>query len=254
MTFFINSGGLEFSPAGAHIVHANSAEGELLYLSSTSEYGEGTAIRGGVPIIAPWFGGLLGLDPMHGWARRSAWDVDENNGQIHATYSREGLLLNIRTHSTDAGFNISLRLSNDTDQSSTVQLAFHPYFKVDDVEKIEVEGFDGIDILNRLTDTVGTQDGVITFDGEYDRIALGTPQVKIYDTNRIITVEGEGHDSTVVWNPGKNRASTMADIGDGEWRDFVCVEPALLGAEQKGVTVAPGTSVTLVMRVGVEKR
>lgn len=254
MTTFITSGGLEISPAGAHIVHAESPEGELLFVSSASQYGEGNAIRGGVPIIAPWFGGLLGLDPAHGWARRSAWDVTEHDGQIHAEYGRDGLLLDIRANSTKNGFEITLRAYNDTDEARTVQLAFHPYFKVDDVEKIEVRGLDGVDILNRLNDEVETQDGPVTFDGEFDRIALGTPVVRIFDTDRIITIEGDGHDSTVVWNPGESRASTVADIGEGEWRDFVCVEPALLGADQKGVRVAPGQSVTVGMQVSVEKR
>ncbi|BAU96656.1 aldose 1-epimerase [Corynebacterium suranareeae] len=254
MTTFITSGGLEFSPAGAHIVHADSPEGELLYLSSATKFGEGNAIRGGVPLIAPWFGGLLGLEPSHGWARRSAWDVTDENGQIHASYGRDGLLLDVRSSSTKVGFEITMRLRNDTDEARTVQLAFHPYFKVEDVEKIEVRGLDGVDILDRLNDEVETQDGAITFEGEFDRIALGTPVVRIFDTERIITIEGDGHDSTVVWNPGESRASSMADIGDGEWRDFVCVEPALLGADQQGVRVAPGQSVTVGMQVSVEKR
>ncbi|ALC06491.1 hypothetical protein CDES_10580 [Corynebacterium deserti GIMN1.010] len=254
MTSFITSGGLKVSPAGAHIVSANSPEGELLYLSSTSKFGEGESIRGGVPVIAPWFGGLLGLEPMHGWACRSAWDIDDSNDSVHATYGRDGLLLDLHATTTENGFEVSLRLKNDTDEAETVQLAFHPYFKVSDVEKIEVHGLDGVDILNRLDDQVDTQDGAITFDGEFDRIALGTPVVKIIDSDRIITVTGDGHDSTVVWNPGESRATTVADIGPDEWHDFVCVEPALLGAGQKGVQVAPGEAVTVAMRVGVDKR
>ena len=254
MTPFINTDALKLSPSGAHLVHADSPEGELLFLSSTSKYGEGESIRGGVPIIAPWFGELLGVNPSHGWARRSLWDVQVDGTDISAAMQHEGLSLKVNVTATNDGIAQTLELENISEQSHVVQLAFHPYFKVSDVEHIEIQGFDGIDLLNRATATTEKQTGPITFSGEFDRIALGTPLAKIVDRERIITVRGEGYDSTVVWNPGEKLASSMADIGPGEWRDFVCVEPALLGDDQQGVSVAPGESITIGMAVSVEKR
>ncbi|VTQ80414.1 aldose 1-epimerase [Corynebacterium pseudotuberculosis] len=47
----------------------------------------------------------------------------------------------------------------------------------------------------------------------------------------LITVKGQGTDHFIVWNPGEKLASEMSDMGTGEWRNFVCVEPALLGED-----------------------
>lgn len=255
MTPIITSGNLSISPSGAHVTSVATPGPDLLYLSSTSQFGEGNAIRGGVPIIAPWFGDLLGPGPAHGWARRTLWEVTEvttgDAPEIVATCAHEGLLLKVRTSADDSGFRISLRLSNDTDAARTVQLAFHPYFLVDDVESIEIEGLDGVDVLDRISGAVTTQEGPVTVHGLHDRIGLGTPRVIISDRDRTITVEGTGHDSTVVWNPGAERAAEMSDLGPGEWRNFICVEPALLGAGQQGVQVIPGGSVEIGMQVTV---
>lgn len=248
MNSYFSTDALKISAAGGHLVSANSPTGELLFLSSATEDGEGKAIRGGVPIIAPWFGTLLGIEPFHGWAQRSVWEVTENEG-LHAAYSQAGLTLNVQVNELKDGFSIALRLTNDTDNAETVQLAFHPYFKVSDIADVQVEGFDGVEVLDRLTDQVAPQDGAISFTEEFDRIALGTPTAIISDAERTITITAEGHDSTVIWNPGEARAAEIKDLGAGEWRDFVCVEPALLGADQQGVKVAPQESITLEMTV-----
>ena len=42
----------------------------------------------------------------------------------------------------------------------------------------------------------------------------------------------------VVWNPGAVRAAGIADLGDGEWRDYVCVEPGFVAAATRAA--APG--------------
>ncbi|MFP7364312.1 D-hexose-6-phosphate mutarotase [Corynebacterium callunae] len=252
MNTYFSTSNLKISAAGGHLTSANSPSGELLFLSSATEEGEGKAIRGGVPIIAPYFGTLLGIEPSHGWARRSIWEVTQAEAEtesLHASISREGLALDVHAQELDDGFSISLRLTNTTDAVETVQLAFHPYFKVSNIGDAQVEGFDGVEVLDRLTDTTSTQVGAITFDGEFDRIALGTPTAIISDAKRTITITAQGHDSTVVWNPGEARAAELKDLGAGEWQDFVCVEPALLGADQQGVKVAPQESVTLEMTV-----
>jgi glucose-6-phosphate 1-epimerase len=44
----------------------------------------------------------------------------------------------------------------------------------------------------------------------------------------------------VLWNPFEAKAKTMADIGAGEWKNFVCVEA--VNALENTVTVAPGAT------------
>src|ERR1700759_4831843 len=64
---------------GAHITQwTPRGASPVLFLSPKSLYEPGKAIRGGVPVIFPWFGprsdGKSG--PMHGFARTMEWAVE----------------------------------------------------------------------------------------------------------------------------------------------------------------------------------
>ena len=65
---------------GAHVTSWVPAGGdERLFLSQKSEFRPGAAIRGGVPVIFPQFGGL-GTLPKHGFARTLPWDLSSLGG------------------------------------------------------------------------------------------------------------------------------------------------------------------------------
>lgn len=253
MTHFFSSGPLTLSPIGAHLTSVDSPSGELLFLSSKAIFEEGTAIRGGVPLIAPWFGTLLGDKPSHGWARTSTWEVMDG-GKLSADLEKDGLILQTDIWPTPEGFEMTLGLSNHTTETTQVQLAFHPYFRVGDITRTTVRGAEDLPVLNRLNDETTTQEGAISFTGEYDRVVLGTPTMLIDDGSRRIEVSGRGHDATVVWNPGAERAAEIDDLGEGEWQEFLCVEPALLGPDLKGVAVEPGGSVSIGMVVKISEQ
>src|SRR3954462_4786839 len=64
---------------GAHVTHYQpTGHKPVLFLSSKSNFASGKAIRGGIPIIYPWFGAQKDnpLAPMHGFARTSPWQVE----------------------------------------------------------------------------------------------------------------------------------------------------------------------------------
>ena len=64
---------------GAHVTrHRPVGRRPLLFLSERSQFAEGTAIRGGVPVIFPWFGARAGYPgaPDHGFARTREWIVE----------------------------------------------------------------------------------------------------------------------------------------------------------------------------------
>lgn len=244
-------GNLSYDPNGAHVTSLETEWGDLFYLSSASDFGELAAIRGGVPIIAPWFATFLG-DLQHGWARRSAWTIEETADGFHAELAKEGLSLGVDAVARANGMNIRLSIENTTAESRRIQLGFHPYFRVSDVEGIVVRGLEGVDVVDRVSGETFPAEGDLSFDGLVDVIALGAPEVRIIDRDRVITVRSNGGDSTVVWNPGEKKADSMGDIGVHEWNDFVCVEPALLGARQEGVQLTPGEINILEMDVTVE--
>src|ERR1700758_123587 len=64
---------------GAHITSWKpyGAE-EVLFLSSQSLWEDGRAIRGGIPICFPWFGGKADdpKAPAHGFVRTKAWQLE----------------------------------------------------------------------------------------------------------------------------------------------------------------------------------
>jgi glucose-6-phosphate 1-epimerase len=54
----------------------------------------------------------------------------------------------------------------------------------------------------------------------------------------------------VVWNPGPERPRILADLGDDDWRRFVCVESGNVG--RGAVTVAPGAGHRRSIRIQSE--
>jgi hypothetical protein len=57
----------------------------------------------------------------------------------------------------------------------------------------------------------------------------------------------------VVWNPGPERAKAIADLGDDDWRHYVCVEPGRVSpataAHHAGAALRPGQAYTLTQEV-----
>jgi glucose-6-phosphate 1-epimerase len=52
-----------------------------------------------------------------------------------------------------------------------------------------------------------------------------------------------------VWNPAVERARALADLGDDEWRQFVCVEPSNVGGA--AVELAPGQEHVMSVEISV---
>jgi len=59
---------------GAHLTHFQlKDQPPLLFMSQLSCFKEGAPIRGGIPVIFPWFGSREG-EPTHGFARTQVWN------------------------------------------------------------------------------------------------------------------------------------------------------------------------------------
>ena len=248
MDDLLTAGGMRLSPSGAHLTSTDTDLGELFWVSSMTGR---SPIRGGVPVIAPAFADLLAGAPRHGWARTADWRVTTDGRVFDAEVVNEGIHLLLHVRELADGVRLDLTARNESREDRTVQLGFHPYFRVADVARVHVEGLDGVEVLDRLSGEWRPQSGEVRVQGEFDRIFLASHQVRIVDEQRVITVEAEGADATVVWNPGEKAAAGMQDVGGGEWADFLCVEPALLGADLSGVVLAPSQERRLTMTVRV---
>ncbi|WP_018296089.1 hypothetical protein [Corynebacterium lubricantis] len=229
---------------GAHITSAPHPTGNLLFVSSKAILDGSAPIRGGIPIVAPWFATFLG-DEQHGWARTSTWEVD---GQ-RATLTRDHLALDFEVEEVDDGYRFALSVTNEGDTNREIQLAFHPYFEVSAVADVEVTGIERTKIWDRVRHDKFNQQGPFTFSGLTDQISMEPREVTFTDAKRQITITPEGTDCTILWNPGADAGARIDDLGEGEWDQFVCVEPALLGKNHEGVELRSGETRTIAMTV-----
>jgi glucose-6-phosphate 1-epimerase len=247
---------------GAHVTSwIPAGQPEVLWLSSAAVFAPNAAIRGGVPIVFPWFGaGRTGdLAPAHGFARLTPWrrvDVTTGPDAVTATYGLSSADVDSGafpfcfearyTVTLGAGLALTLEVENTDDVPFTYEEALHTYLRVGESSEVRISGLDGETYVDKWAPgEARTQHGDVTFVGEVDRVYHCGADVTLSDPvlGRMLHVETAGSDSTVVWNPGRERAATMPDIGPEEWRTMVCIEGANVGAS--AVTLEPGESHSL---------
>ncbi len=256
-------GSCEISLYGAHILsYRPIGHAPVLWLSESYKTLEaGKAIRGGIPVCWPWFGGAAtpGL-PAHGFVRTKVWQVAATEYDKDFTSITLGLLddeetLAVWPHpfhielKVTLGEKLTVELSTHNIGTESIEIneALHTYFRVREITDIAVNGLDGevyIDKAPNGKDSV--QSGAITFSGETDRVYnrhTGTAIISDNGIKRRISIEKTGSAATVVWNPWIDKAARLADMKDDDWHSFVCVETA--NALAGPITVAPGKSHTI---------
>ncbi|GAB3710860.1 D-hexose-6-phosphate mutarotase [Mariniluteicoccus flavus] len=256
---------------GAHITTWSPDATPVLFLSGEALFQAGKAIRGGIPICFPWFAdGRDGhAKPAHGPARLARWrldHVDEVDGVTSLEWRLDEADL-VGLPGADAAprhfeaicrqrfgdrLEVAFSVRNTGEASFGFETALHTYFHVGDVERVSLDGLAGSDFLDKVTGATDTQRGAVTFTGETDRVYDSTATVTIVDPalGRRIVVEKENSATTVVWNPGAEKARGIADLADAEWRQFVCVETANAG--EAAIRLTPGESHVMRLVVGVE--
>ncbi len=257
---------------GAHLLSwIPKGEDEVIWLSQDALFVPGKSIRGGIPVCWPWFGAHAGNAsyPAHGFVRTALWQVTStqqlSSGETKITFKFETQWLDKKdqqmwpqstiveyTLSIGEALTLELTTFNNSDKSITIGQALHTYFSVGDVANTTVYGLEGKDYLDKPANYKRkTQSDPITIKDEVDRIYLQTPDDVIIDnTKRKITIKKRGSQSTVVWNPWKNVAEKMGDLGKEGYLKMLCVESA--NAAEDSVTIAAGCSHKLQVNYGVE--
>lgn len=249
---------------GAHIFDFQTKDKKrLLYLSDTSHFKKGKAIRGGIPICWPWFGANEEDNtlPNHGFARTSLWkhestknisDVEtkvrltlESTPETHALWPFDFLL--ILDFYIGEELKLVLTSKNLDRKPFSLSLALHTYFEIDDIYKTTIDGLEGKAFYNKCNNTHNNiQNENINFTQEVDRVyqEVGN-DVMIRDKEQNLVIKTEGSNSIVVWNPGKELCSKMSDLSD--YRTFVCVESA--NVLEDIVTLGVDESYTLTLTI-----
>ena len=264
---------LEIAPHGAHVLGWEPiGTRPVLFLSPRSLFAPGKAIRGGVPLVFPWFGPKA-TDPhapSHGFARVRPWTVE--TARVEADGSAF-VALNLTddeetrkawphafaarlTARAGQELHVALEVRNAGQTSCTFEAALHTYFAVSDVRHIQVQGLANTEYSERYGPP-GRQrqkEEGITFAGEVDRLYFDTtgPCTMVDpEWKRRILIAKSGSRTTVVWNPGETKGRAVADLGDPAWKDFVCVETANAGPD--AVTLAPGATHVLAATISVQQ-
>jgi D-hexose-6-phosphate mutarotase len=256
---------------GAHVTHFKpQGHKPVLFMSAKSLFDPAKAIRGGVPVIFPWFGPNANdpKAPQHGFARTSAWairDIRATNG--HGVVVTLGLVSSDATrkvwpHEFESTFTVSvgkaLEMTMEVVNRSTRQIVFeqalHTYLAVGDIKRTTIEGLSGRTFIDKVDNKARkTQPpGPFTLAGETDRVYLNTPDTVTVDdaaNGRRLVVSKTGSASTVVWNPWVDKAKAMADFGDDEWPHMLCIETA--NAADNVQTLAPGARHVMTATVAV---
>jgi len=231
---------------GGHVTRFTSAGGKpLLFMSGKSLFQNDKPIRGGVPLIFPWFGPRqndpIGNSPMHGFARLSEWTVESASADAASTTLILRLEANLATRAVWAGefvlrytvtvserLTLELSVENTGSAAFTFEEALHTYLAVADVRQSSIQGLEGVTYIDKVDQAARKmQQGAISITGETDRIYLETNSactVSDPGNGRRIIVSKENSDATVVWNPWVAKAKAMADFGDDEWVGMLCIE------------------------------
>jgi len=230
---------------GAQLVSWNPGDGERLFCSARSALDGSRPIRGGVPVIFPQFA-ERGRGIRHGFARISNWRMTHSGLTEGAAFARFTLtradlplalmrswphdfILTLRVTVRAAELRIGLDVHNDAPESFAFSSALHTYFKVDNVVGVHIGGLHG--------DSV--QEGSLWLEDKIDQIFQGVAgPVTITEGDATLTLEQTGFKDVVVWNPGSLDAAALSDLGDEEYRGFVCVEAALIDPYE----IEPGTT------------
>lgn len=216
-----------------------SQKHDVFWLGEKNKFDNVQAIRGGIPVCWPRFAEEKLNDnlPRHGFARLSMWNLES------VTVTEEKIEIKLSLLPDEKyGVNVSAELLlkitdklecvletvNNGDTEFDFSEALHAYFNVGDRDKIKIKGLGGHQYKNSLDGNVYALENELQIKQEFDAAFVNhTGSVEIEDEiyGRIITLEKQGSKSTIVWNPDKD----LAEMSMGQYKNFVCVEPANQG-------------------------
>ncbi len=260
---------------GAHVTHWQPrGEQPVLFLSRRSEFAAGKAIRGGIPVIAPWFGpdtkdragGKPG--PAHGFARTQTWTVAFAalvGEELHLTMtlgptelSRSLGYPELRmAYQVSVGATLGLQLTAANAGGAEVPFedAMHTYLAVGDARRARLVGLAGAEYLDKMDGMrrkLETAE-VLVLTGATDRLYLGTETTCVVEDpamdRRLVVAKSQSR-STVVWNPWTELTAGLKDMEPEGWQGMLCVETANAGPD--ALQLGAGKTHTMRATLSVE--
>ena len=260
---------------GAHVSwwRPKSSSEDVLWLSSNARFEKGRSIRGGVPIVWPWFGQHPTDNSycIHGFARVIPWELikseDLKNGatklhlkmkptqdvkrQLSYEFTLELILI------IGESLSCSLTTTNESNFPFIISEGFHTYFYISDLRNIKIKGLESAVFFDKVRSfKKGIEGGEIVIDEEeFDKVYINNSNdcyIEDEIFNRVITIKKSNSNSTVIWSPGKEKSEKMSDMGTkNEWRRMICVET--VNVLENKVVIYPGKSHTIGTEIAVQE-
>lgn len=239
---------------GAHLTRwTPTGEQPVIYLSPKSTFAPGKPIRGGIPVLFPWFGpGWDGKhQPMHGFARTAEWTIESTHlaptGDVHVTLS-----LSPTPQSRSVGYadfhvaiqfriglelEITLEVTNHGTEVMVFEEGLHTYFAVGDIHQVRTEGLEGSTYIDKRDNNIRKvqRNRLLAYTRDVDQVHVRTTApLTIHDAawKREVHLYKEGSNTTVTWNPWSVLTPTLPDLAEASWQHFVCVETVNAGDDR----------------------
>jgi glucose-6-phosphate 1-epimerase len=272
---------------GAQVTHWKAAgQAPAIFLSQRAEFAPGKPIRGGVPIVFPWFAdrhdGKAG--PQHGFARISEWTLAfaaMAGDELHLTFTLAPNELSQSlgydhfklAYNVTVGHTLTLELTVMNDSGSggvheaaaemsangaplVFEEALHAYLTVADARKVSIDGLAGTTYIDKVDGFKHKvqPDGPMKLEGRTDRPYLNTDATCVLHDpvgGRRIVVTKTGSRSTVVWNPWDEFTSKMPDMEPDAWLHMTAIETA--NVDEDAVTLKAGETHAMRAHYSIEK-
>jgi glucose-6-phosphate 1-epimerase len=213
---------------GAHLAAWQpTGEKPVIFMGSRTETAPGKPLRGGMPVVFPWFATDTKKDridghpgPAHGFARIEEWALDSatmHDGGAELVFSLGPTAMS-RSMGFDAfaltmrfrfGRTLHAELTVHNTGSAPLEFeeAMHTYYAVADIHETTIYGLEDtgfIDKVDNFTHKPAAH-APLTFQGRVDRMYLDTVgpyRIRDGAGGRTLRVAKLGSRSTVTWNNG----------------------------------------------------
>jgi len=237
-------------------VNGSGQSEERLFLSSKAVLDGSKAVRGGIPVVFPCFGPPQHPEHMklaqHGFARTSTWRLSkvvmdneagvsvklvlETSPEITSVYDKPFELAYVVTLAQHQ-LSTDLHVTNPGDGTLEFQSLLHTYFKAP-AHSLTVGPLQSLRYFDKTTGATKTETrtSIHVRDVTDCVYADAGGNYHLSWPDHSVTIKARGFKDVVIWNPGEG-GNSMADMEDGGWNNFVCIEP---GYVQGFVHLSPG--------------
>lgn len=251
---------------GAQVLSWHVAGKDVLWTASAPEHVAGKPVRGGIPVVFPWFGDHKhdASLPAHGFARSIDWHCSVHRPRsatftcVDTPKTRE-----LWDHAFHAELDVTLgddlqiamTITNTGDAPFSFEQALHTYFASGDIHEASVHGLENVRHVEHAREPEGDWDtsAPIRFRAETDRVFQDVPDVlhlRAATLGRTVTLATEQSRSTIVWNPWPNKTARLSQMQADDWQHFVCIETA--NVHDHAITLASGASHRMSLTLSVD--